>query len=260
VALVFLIACANVANLLLVRATARKQEFAIRCALGATRSRIVRQLLTESVLLSMAGGVLGIALGLAGVRALLAISPASLPRIGEDGSSLGVDWRVLLFTLAVSLLTGILFGLLPAFTASRTDLNTALKENNGRSGSGFRQSKTRSMLVISEVSLALVLLIGSLLLIRAFMALHLVRPGFDGHDVLTLEMSLTGNRFQTTAGVAQLSKNGRDRLHATPGVKLSAAAYWLPIQVDDGLPFEIAGQPVDKDHQYGSRWMSISPG
>jgi predicted permease len=260
VSLVLLIACSNVANLLLVRATARKREFAIRCALGAARSRIVRQLLTESVLLAVAGGVLGMAFGFAGVRALLAVSPAGLPRLGEDGSVVSVDWRVLAFTLVVSLVTGILFGLFPAWTASRTDLNSVLKESSSRSGSGFRQGRTRSLLVISQVSLALVLLIGSVLLIRTFMALHTVEPGFRARNVLTLEMSLTGQRFQKAAGVTQLLRNGRDRLNAIPGVDVSAAAYWLPILVDDGLPFQIVGQPVDKDHQYGSRWMSISPG
>jgi predicted permease len=167
---------------------------------------------------------------------------------------------VLAFTLVVSLVTGILFGLFPAWTASRTDLNSVLKESSSRSGSGFRQGRTRSLLVISQVSLALVLLIGSVLLIRTFMALHTVEPGFRARNVLTLEMSLTGQRFQKTAGVTQLLRNGRDRLNAIPGVDVSAAAYWLPILVDDGLPFQIVGQPVDKDHQYGSRWMSISPG
>ncbi|MGD0890395.1 MAG: ABC transporter permease [Terracidiphilus sp.] len=259
VSLVLLIACANVANLLLLRAAGRKREFAIRSALGASRARILQQLLTESVLLSVAGGILGLALGYAGMRALLAISPAGLPRIGDDGSAASIDWRVLIFTLTVSLLTGILFGLFPAFSASRTDLNSTLKESSNRSNTGFRQGKARSLLVISEVSLALVLLIGSALLIRTFVALHAVGPGFDSHHVLTMEMSLTGERYRKTAGVAQLSRDGRDRLNAIPGVEVSAAAYWLPIQVDDGLPFQIVGRPTDKG-SYGSKWMSISPG
>ena len=259
VSLVLLIACANVANLLLVRATGRKREFAIRSALGAGRGRIVRQLLTESVLLSVTGGLLGMVLGFAGVRALLAISPAGLPRIGENGSAVGVDLRVLGFTLVVSLLTGIIFGLFPALTASRTDLNSALKESSNRAGTSFRQGKARSLLVVSEVSLALVLLIGSALLIRTFLALHGVGPGFDSHNVLTLEMSLNGERYQKTAGVAQLVRDGRNRLNALPGVETAAAAYWLPIQVDDGLPFQIIGRPVEKS-KFGSRWMSVSPG
>jgi putative ABC transport system permease protein len=260
VALVLLIACANVANLLLVRATGRKREFAIRSALGARRARIVRQLLTEAVLLSIAGGVLGLILGFVGVRALLAISPAGLPRIGEDGSAIGVDWRVLGFTLGVSLLTGIVFGLFPAFSASRTDLNSSLKESSGRSGTGFRQGFARSLLVISEVTLALVLLIGSALLIRTFLALHAVNPGFDAHNVITMEMSLTGARFEKTAGVAQLSHDGRQRLNAVPGVEDSAFTCCLPIQGQFGLPFTIVGKPVDpKKGPPGAGWMSASP-
>jgi putative ABC transport system permease protein len=259
VGLVLLISCANVANLLLVRATVRKREFAIRSAMGAGRARIVRQLLTESVLLSVAGGVFGLALGVLGMRALLAISPAGLPRIGEDGSAISLDWRVLGFTLVASLLTGILFGLFPAFSASHSDLNSTLKESGNRSGTGFRQGKARSLLVISEVAMALVLLIGSALLIRTFIALHAVGPGFDAHNVLTMEMSLNGQRYQKTAGVAELLRDGRDRLNALPGVELAAAAYWLPIDVEDGMPFQIIGRPVKKDC-CGSKWMSITPG
>ena len=261
VALVLLIACANVANLLLVRATGRKREFAIRCALGAGRARIVGQLLTESLLLSVTGGILGMGLGFIGVRALLAINSAGLPRIGEDGSAVGVDWRVLLFTLAVSLVTGILFGLFPAFSASRTDLNSTLKESSSRSGTGFRQSKARSLLVISEVSLALVLLVGSALLIRTFLALRAVNPGFESHNILTMEMSLTGDRFSKTAGVAQLSREGRDRLNAIPGVEISGSTCCLPIEGQFGLPFTIVGRPPVKiqDTPEGG-WMSASPG
>ena len=220
--------------------------------------RIVRQLLTESVLLSLAGAALGTGLGFAGVRALPAVSPAGLPRVGEDGSALSLDWRVLLFTLAVSLLTGILFGLIPAFTASRTDLVTSLKESSNRSGTGFRQGKARALLVVTEVSLALVLLVGAVLLIRTFAALRSVDPGFDPHNVLTVEMSMTGTRLHTTAGIAQLSHDARQRLNAIPGVEISASTVWMPNQVNDGLPFQIPAKP-DKG-QLGSRWMSFSPG
>jgi predicted permease len=261
VGFVLIIACANVANLLLVRATGRKREFAIRSALGAGRARIIRQLLTESVLLSATGGILGLILGFIGVRALLAVSPAGLPRIGEDGAAVGLDWRVLVFTLAVSLVTGILFGLFPAISASRTDLNSSLKESSNRSGTGFRQSKARSVLVIAEVSLALVLLIGSALLIRTFIALRGVNPGFDAHNVLTLEMSLTGDRFQKTAGVAQLSRDGRERLNAIPGVEVSASTCCLPLEGGFGLPFHVVGRPPAKDGQDpGAGWMNASPG
>ena len=261
VGLVLLIACANVANLLLVRATGRKREFAIRSALGASRVRIVRQLLTESVMLAVTGGVLGLLLGFIGVRALLAISPAGLPRIGEDGSAIGVDWRVLGFTLAVSVLTGILFGLFPAFSASRADLNSSLKEGSNRSGTGFRQGKARAVLVMSEVALALVLLVGSALLIRTFLALHGVNPGFDARNVLTMEMSLTGDRYEKTAGAAQLSFDGRERLNAIPGVEDSATTCCLPIQGQFGLPFAIVGRPVDQAKgEPDAGWMNASPG
>ena len=260
VGMVLLIACANVANLLLVRATGRKREFAIRSALGASRARIVRQLLTESVLLAVAGGLLGLLLGFLGVRALLAMSPAGLPRIGENGAAVGLDWRVLAFTLGISLVTGIVFGLFPAFAASRTDLNSSLKESSNRSGTGFRQGKARATLVVSEVSLALVLLIGAALLIRTFVALHEVNPGFDAHNVLTMEMSLTGERFDKTAGVAQLSHDGRERLDAIPGVEESATTCCLPIEGQFGLPFTIVGRPVDPAKgEAGAGWMSASP-
>jgi putative ABC transport system permease protein len=255
---VLLIAFANVANLLLLRAMGRLRELAIRSALGASRGRIIRHLLAESVLLSLAGAVLGLIVGFAGVRALLAASPASLPRIGENGSAVAMDWRVLAFTLTVSLLTGILFGLFPAFAVSRTDLITALKESSNRSVTGFRSGRLRSLLVISEISLALVLLIGASLLIRTFITLLAVSPGFDSRNVLTAEMSMTGARLHTTKGIAQLSRDARNRLNAIPGVEVSASTVWLPNQVDDGLPFQIVGRP-EKDW-LGARWMSFSPG
>ncbi len=261
VGFVLLIACANVANLLLVRATGRKREFAIRAAMGASRGRIILQLLTESVLLSLTGGILGLILGYVGVRTLLAISPGDIPRIGEDGAGVGLDWRVLAFTLGVSLLTGILFGLFPALGASRPDLNTSLKESSNRSGTGFRQSKVRSLLVISEVALALVLLIGAALLIRTYIALRDVNPGFNSSHVLTLQMSLTGDRFQKTAGVAQLTRDGRDRLSAIPGVEVSASTCCLPLESGFGLPFIIVGRPLGKEQATGGAgWMNTSPG
>ena len=260
VSLVLLIACANVANLLLVHATGRKREFAIRAAMGAGRKRIVMQLLTESVLLSVTGGVLGLVLGYIGLRGLLAMSPGDIPRIGEHGAAVTIDWRILAFTLGVSLFTGILFGLFPAIGASRPDLNSTLKESSNRAGTGFHQSKARSLLVISEISLAMVLLIGAALLIRTFLALHQVNPGFDPHNLLTMEMSLTGDRFQKTAGVAELVRNGRERLNAIPGVEVSASTCCLPMEGGFGLPFTIVGRPVDKGQPVGAGWMSASAG
>lgn len=243
VAFVLLIACANVANLMLVRATGRKRELATRAALGAGRGQIVRQLLTESLVLALTGGVLGLLLGAVGVRLLLAIAPGDIPRIGENGAAVMPDWHVLLFTLGMSVLTGILFGLAPAVSASRPDLVASLNESSSRSGVGFRSSKLRSVLVISEVALALILVIGAGLLIRTFMKLEAVNPGYDTRNVLTMAMSISGDRFQKTSGVAQLVKDGTDKLTALPGVTDAAAACCLPLNGGFGLPFDIVGRP-----------------
>ena len=243
VAFVLLIACANVANLMLVRASGRRRELATRAALGAGRAQIVRQLLVESLMLSLTGGVLGLVLGAVGVRLLLAIAPGGIPRIGEHGAAVVPDWHVLLFTFGVSVLTGILFGIAPAISASRPNLVAALNESSSRSGVGFRSGKMRSALVISEMALALVLVIGATLLIRTFMKLAGVDPGYDTRNVLTMSMSISGDRFQKTAGVAQLVKDGVDRLSALPGVQDAAAACCLPLNGGFGLPFDIVGRP-----------------
>jgi len=261
VSLVLLIACANVANLLLVRATGRRREIAIRAAIGAGRGRMIRQLLTESVLLSATGGILGLLLGFAGMRALLTINTAGLPRLGEDGVAVGMDWRVLLFALAVSLLTGIVFGLFPALQASRADLNSCLKDSSGRSGTGLRQNKARALLVVSEVGLAVILLIGSALLIRTFLALYAVDRGFDTSNVVTMQMSLTGPRFLKSAGVAQVSRDALDRIRALPGVVSATATCCVPLQGGYGLPFNIVGQPpAEGPYTGGGGWTTVAPG
>ncbi len=260
VSLVLLIACANVANLLLARATGRKREIAIRAAVGAGRGRIIRQLLTESVLLSVVGGALGLALGMAGVRLLLALNPGNIPRIGENGAAVTLDWRVLLFTVGVSLLTGLLFGLIPALDASRADLSATLKESGGRSGSSFRQNKARSLLVISEMSFAIVLLIGAALLIRTFVALRSVNPGFNAHNVLTLQMSLTGPRFEKATGVSQLVRDGAERLQSLPGVEAAATTCCIPLEGGFGLPLSIVGRPLTNTPNQGGGWTSVGPG
>ena len=259
VSLVLLIACANVANLLLARGTARKREIALRAALGASRGRIIRLLLGESLALSLLGGALGLALGLGGVRALLAMNPGNLPRIGENGSAIALDWRLALFAIGVSLLTGVLFGILPAWDASRTDLNVALKEGGTRSGTGFRQNRARALLVISETALALVLLVGAALLIRTFAALRRVDPGFDRHNVLTLRMSLAGSRFEKTAGVNRLIENGVQRLESLPAVSSAAASYILPLEGGFGVPFNIVGRIPASGRYDGRGWISVSP-
>jgi putative ABC transport system permease protein len=260
VSFVLLIACANVANLLLVRATARKREIAVRAAIGAGRGRIVRQLLTESVLLSLAGGALGTLLGIAGIRGLLSVNTAGLPRVGMDGSVVSVDWRVLAFAIAVSAGAGILFGLFPALQSSRADLSANLKESSGRSGSGFRQNKARSVLVVSEVALALVLLIGSALLIRTSLALAAVDPGFNPKNVLTMRMSLTGNRFLTAMGVEQMVRDSVERVRSVPGVAAASATCCVPLQGGYGLPFIIAGRPLDGPSHGDGGWATVSAG
>jgi putative ABC transport system permease protein len=259
VTFVLLIACANVANLLLVRATVRQREMAIRAAIGAGRGRIVRQLLTESVALAMIGGLLGLALGTIGIRALLAVNPGNIPRIGMEGASVGIDWRVLTFTMLVSVMTGLLFGVVPALNAARADLSSTIKESSGRSGSGFRQNKARALLVVGEVGLALVLLVGSALLIRTFLALRAVDPGFDARRVLTMRMSLRGERFAKTAAVADLMRNGSERLAALPGVEVAGAACCVPLQGGFGLGFIIEGRPLEGPSHGGGGFSPISP-
>jgi putative ABC transport system permease protein len=243
VSLVLLIACANVANLLLARATGRKREMAIRAAVGAGRGRIVRQLLTESLILSLAGGALGMAAGYAGIRAILDLIPGQIPRIGPGGSYVQLDWRVLGFTLVLSILTAVLFGLVPALQSSRADLSGAFKESGTRSGPGPRLNNMRALLVSSEVALAVVLLIGASLLIRSFIALRQVNPGFDAHHVLTMRMSFAGPGFAQPASVTHVIQEGLRRIRALPGVEFAAATCCVPLEDRFQVGFQIAGRP-----------------
>jgi len=259
VGFVLLIACANVANLLLARAIGRSREIAIRAAIGAGRMRIVRQLLTESVLLSATGGVLGLALGFLGVRALVASNPNALPRLGPDGSGVTLDWTILGFTLILSILTGLIFGLVPALHASRADLSSTLKESTSRSGSGLRQNKARGLLVITEIALAMVLLVGAGLLIRTFAVLRGVVPGFDPHNVLTMETSLAGSRYDRSAAISEMSRRVLDRVHAIPGVESAAASSYLPLAGGLGLGFVIEGRPLTNGPVHGgAAWNYVT--
>src|ERR1051326_260314 len=259
VSFVLLIACANVANLLLVRAAGRKREFAIRSALGAWRGRIVRQLLTESVLLSLAGGALGVLLGLAGIQALMSVNTA-LEQLRSMGVSM--DWRFLAFALALSLGTGLLFGLIPALNSSRADISSNLKESGGRTGSSLRQNKFRSLLVVVEIALAVILLIGSALFIRTQLALATVNPGFDTTSILTMRMSLTGPRFQQSAAVNRIVREGVERVGSVPGGVSVVATCCLPLEGGYGLPVRIMGRPLPKGpspFHGGGGWLVISP-
>jgi predicted permease len=260
VSFVLLIACANVANLLLARATGRAREIAIRFAVGASRVRIVRQLLTESVVLSLAGGAAGLCLGFVAIRALLSINTAGLPRLGEQGSAVGIDWRVMLFTVAVATATGMVFGLFPALHGSRADLTVALKDG-GSSGAGPGQNRARSLLVVGEVALAVILLVGSALLIRTSLALRRVDPGFDPHNILTLRMSLTSARFLKSSTVDQIVRDGVARLRALPDVDAASAACSIPLERVYFLPFTIVGRPFpDRQLSGAVGWASASPG
>jgi predicted permease len=265
VGLVLLIACANVANLLLARAAGRQREVAIRAAIGAGRGQIVRQLLVESVLLALLGGVIGVVAGVWGAGALIAVSPGGLPRADDlaHASLLTavLDWRIIAFTVGVALVTGLLFGLAPALHLARADLASTLKEAGGRGASGRRAARTRNALVVVEMALALVLLVGATLLIRTFISLHDVRPGFEPRGVLTLQTSLAGTRYTTTQGVASLVRMLTQRIDALPGVQASAMAISLPPDSSVDLPFRIEGRALEGNALYhgDEQWRSISP-
>jgi putative ABC transport system permease protein len=259
VGFVLLIACANAASLLLARAASRTREMAIRTALGATRGRIIRQLLTESVLLSTAGALLGMGVGLAGVHALLGLVPSSIPRMGTNGSSVTIDWRVLCFTVVIALITGLLFGSIPGLSASRTDPNRGLTQNCDRAGTRLAQSKTRSLLVITEMSLALVLLLVAILFTRTLVALRSVNPGFDAHNVVTTKTPLDPKLLRSSE-VDQIAQNAFQLLNDLPGVESAAFTTLLPLDGDfNSLPVDIADRPLDGKSQEFGRRTFISP-
>lgn len=266
VGFVLLIACANVANLLLARAAGRQREIAIRTAMGASRGRIVRQLLTESVILGLAGGVAGLIVGGVGVRLLLALSPGNIPRINDPEHSAGtlalMDWRMLVFLFAISLLTGLLFGLIPALRVSHFDVNAALKESSGRSGTGLRHGRIRSLLVVAEVAIAVLLLAGATLMIRTFVGLRSVETGFDAHNVLTMRTAISGARYSSTARVDNLIQQATDRIQVLPGVNSVGAAVILPVEGSSiDLPFSIEGRPPKEGKWEGDEyWRFVSPG
>jgi putative ABC transport system permease protein len=263
VALVLLIACADVANLLLARASGRQREMAIRAAVGASRGVVLRQLLTESVLLAGFGGVLGFVLGSWGVRTLLVLGPGNIPRLmNQDGQAVipQLDWRVACFTIALALLTGVVFGLVPALHTSKPDLVSNLKEG-GRSGTGLRQARGRSALVAGEVALSLVLLIGAVLLIRTFVGLRTVNPGFDAHNVLTMQTSMAGDHYANTTQMANFERQVLQRIESLPGVTEASASISLPSTGCCDLPINIAGKAPAKGDQYNGdeSYRSVSP-
>ncbi len=250
VAFLLLIACANVANLQLTRAAARKREIAVRMALGAGTARIARQLLTEGLLLSLVGGGAGLLLAVWSADLLKALMPEGLlPTVAE----ISVDWRVLAFAFTSAVATGLLFGLAPAWQARKVDVNTALKENAGKGG--IARGRLRGTLVVAEVALSLVLLIGAGLLIRTFANLTSVEPGFDPHNVFTCQLTLNGERYDTTNEAAAFYRDALERISALPGVESAAITNKLPLDWQFNMPVVFPNDP-DKSHSVQFRMIS----
>ncbi len=258
VGLVLLIACANIANLLLARATVRRREMGVRLALGAGRGRIVRQLLTESALLGLLGGAAGVALAYGSVDALASRLPAALPQ----WHALAVDGRVLTFALAVSLVASLFFGLAPALLAADTRVPLTLRDGAARPGGGTDRGRVRNLLAVVEIALATVLLVGAGLLMRSFDALTSVDPGFDARQVWMAEVDLPRYQYSTPEQWAAFGDRLIGAIQAQPG--LQDAAIGLPLPLADGnvnLGFDIAGEPpLPKGVEHDADYVSVTPG
>jgi putative ABC transport system permease protein len=255
VGLVLLIACANVANLLLARSAARQKEIAIRAAMGASRTRVLRQMLTESVLLSVLGGIAGLLLSIWLTRVLMSMLPEGAPRFEQ----VGIDYRVLTFALGVSALTGILFGIVPALQASKLDVASALKEG-GRNAEGHRRTSARSLLLIGEVALSLMLLVGAGLLIKSFIRLQEVRPGFNAHNVLIGNVQLPYPKYDNRQFV-EFFRQLTERLEAAPGVQAAGGGINLPLNASGyaiGRGFIPEGRPLTVDEDRDATFSAIT--
>lgn len=256
VGFVLLIACANVANLLLVRAAARQREIALRTALGAGRFRIVRQMITESVLLALTGGALGTLLALWGVDLLVKLSAGSIPPTAQ----VRIDLTVLAFTLGISLITGVLFGLAPALRTLRLNLSELLKEGGRSDGDGTPRNRTRSVLVVIESAVAVVLLIGAGLLIRSLVQLQNINPGFDAHNVLTMRVDLPREKYPNPEKAGNFFAQLEDRVQGLPGVETVGLITELPLsgQPND-VPFSIEGRPpASPDQLMGADFRRVN--
>ncbi|HYY35667.1 MAG TPA: ABC transporter permease [Candidatus Binatia bacterium] len=255
VGLVLLIACANVANLLLARSAARQKEIAIRAALGASRARVLRQMLTESILLSAIGGIAGFVLSIWLTDVLMSILPEGAPRLEQ----IGIDYRVLTFALGVSALTGILFGIVPALQASKLDVTSALKEG-GRTCEGHRRSSARSLLLVGEVALSLMLLVGAGLLIKSFLRLQEIRPGFNAHNVLIANLALPYPKYQYEQ-FEGFFRQLKERLEAAPGVQAAGGSINLPLNASGyaiGRGFIPEGRPLTVDENRDAMFSAIT--
>jgi putative ABC transport system permease protein len=258
VGFVLLIACVNLANLLLSRSAARRREIGIRSSMGAGRGRLIRQFLTESVLLSAIGAAAGLALAWAGTRLLVDLSPTILPRARE----IAMNGRALAFTAGIAVLTGILFGLAPAIHMAKSDLMAALREGSRGNAIGFRRNRLRSLLVMGEVALALVLLSGAGLLMRSFYRLQSVEPGFDPHGMLTFRTNLPAAKYKGDEPQAAFYRRALERIRALPGVEAAGAAQIFPLAGDDYiLAFEQIGKPpVPVGNEPSAAYYSATPG
>ncbi|MGB0034694.1 MAG: ABC transporter permease [Candidatus Acidiferrales bacterium] len=256
VAFVLLIACGNVANLLLARATSREREMAIRCALGASRARLVRQIFTESLLLAIVGGLAGLVLSSWGLDLLLVLRPAGLPRVDE----IHIDKAVLGFSLSACLLTALLFGLMPAMQGARLNLNDTLKE--GTKGMGASQGQSaRRLLVVSEFALALVLLIGAGLLIRSFIALQRVQPGYNSQNITTFRLTIPFNRFPQNDDRLRFIRELEQKLAALPGVQSVGSINQLPLTGSGSqMPYAYNAETSQKWESVSADWRPITPG
>jgi putative ABC transport system permease protein len=254
---VLLIASVNVANLLLARATEREREMAVRAALGASRLRLMRQALTESVLLALIGGTLGWLFALWGIDLIVALSPENLPRFDE----ISVDQRVLGFTLLMTCFSGLVFGLAPALQSSQVDLNTTLKEGGRSVTEGFNRRRLREMFIVAEFSLAVLLLIGAGLMIRSFLQLQRVNPGFDPDHVLTAQIFLPQGRYREADKIGAFQQQLLQRVQALPGVQAASVSMSLP--PDLGVmrnPFAVEGQaPEPGQSQPTADHLLVSP-
>ena len=256
VAAVLLIACANVANLLLARATGRHKEMAIRSALGASRLRVIRQLLTESVLLSIAGGSVGLLLAVWWSDLLVALGKEDIPRALE----VGIDWRVLAFTLGVSLITGLIFGLAPAFHSSKTELVESLKEGARGSSDGLRRIRLRNVLMVGELAMAVVLLVIAGLLIQSLFRLQQVNSGLRSENLLTFNVGLPEVKYNSDRQ-AQFFIDLKSRLEATPGVQSASTIYPLPLSGDRfSISFQIEGNPVPEKDEPSADFFTTGVG
>ena len=255
---VLLIACANVAHLQLVRAAARQREIAVRTALGASRARVVRQLLTESALLCVGGAALGLLLAFEGVRLLVALAPPSLPRV----DAITLDRTALGFMLASTLVSCLAFGLVPSLKGSSVDLNEALKEGSRGSTDGARRTMLRSVLVVSEFAMALMLLVAAGLLIRSFVGLLGVNSGFDPKNLVAMEVSAAGTRYADPSRRPAFFREMADRVRQIPGVESASAINHLPLVGDTwGFPFAVAGRPAPRpEDQPRAVFRVVMPG